>query len=686
MDCWWSGLRKAIDDNKHNYAREDVDRNESEVMNYISGHYKQALHRLPPSLAPFVDEAGVCLGFLDPVSNIIASAVAFKDWTEASQERRGKKRKRSKKQGKRTATSGDSDGEAAPRTERTIYSFYPEGSGSIESRSLLGLLAFLTTYFRHLPGREAMRYLRLAKADLLVAVRLIEQDRDADEFSIDGLAVRTALTCAVPSRRDLSAPFADVDTRPPRRFNSEPMRRAISRLPCITEKMLATYDPELALRKVLLDRIHGFYLEAISRFPTPCLRSRHHRGLLKGGHCYGPFDPVTNIVINTIWYDTVFPPHQEFEADMICDESLARTERRSLDGLVTFVKTLFPALSKYDTTRFLLFENARLDRVISRAVQDYPTSVPLSDAYKAAARAAHHPNSTALANLVTVILPGKEENLKSLIEAKRVLSPDDIQTISAILSQNDPPRDQSARIVEELTPRASQIVSAAKKEFEAHQSLIRKRVQAALKKHAREKREEYELHAICGVNVEIPKDDSSACFGDEDEYPHSHINILARLKGLQGSRVSDAAPTLLFIQCSNGSEDMEDIHFLCTPVSESSKDVGRWFHCERDGINIVHPSSATYFGQSFDFEVIARGEHSVNNEEIVRCWDHKTIFADTSEYDCLYFDPAWDSGSAARLNRDAKMEEYEGEDEDYLPQSVSDKIDDVLNKMVAIIG
>uniref|UniRef100_A0A0A9B882 PIR2-like helical domain-containing protein n=1 Tax=Arundo donax TaxID=35708 RepID=A0A0A9B882_ARUDO len=59
--------------------------------------------------------------------------------------------------------------------------------------------------------------------------------------------------------------------------------------------------------QVLLERIHGFYLEAISRIPAPCLRSRHHRGLLKAGHCYGPFDTVTNIIVNTISYDTAFP-------------------------------------------------------------------------------------------------------------------------------------------------------------------------------------------------------------------------------------------------------------------------------------------------------------------------------------------------------------------------------------------
>jgi hypothetical protein len=80
---------------------------------------------------------------------------------------------------------------------------------------------------------------------------------------------------------------------------------------------------------------------------------------------------------------------------------------------------------------------------------------------------------------------------------------------------------------------------------------------------------EYELLAICGVNAQIPEPGSSSYFAGCDGYPYSHANIWARQKGW----LADAAPTLLFIQCSNDSEDNKDIP-LCLPVSESSKDAG----------------------------------------------------------------------------------------------------------------
>ncbi|TVU30306.1 hypothetical protein EJB05_21920, partial [Eragrostis curvula] len=604
-----------------NYSSESVDRNESAVMDYIHGYYKEALNRLPDSLISLVDKAGFCLGFLDPISNIIANTAAYKgapsQADKQSHQEEGrlvKKRKRSqagtkKSSGSKSEGALGQDGEAISAED-----------SSIAARSLDGLVTFLTTYFRYLPYSEALRYLRLAKADLLVAVRLIEMDRGTKAFTIHQLTTKIALICAalsairpkviksaraandpkitglVYSSLTLASRLGEVSpllatqgclrSSTLRRLSNlskqgmhgtadprELMYHAISRLPPKTEKTPLPYDLEVSLMKVLLNRIHGFYLKAISCIPAPCLCSLYHRGLLMAGHCYGPFDPVTNIILNTIWYDTVFPPQRDFKVDMICDEILARTECRSLHGLITFATILFPTLSTYDAMRYLLFHNARLDSVISRAKLDgYETSIPPFDAYKAAADVAKHPNPHALANCATGLFLQEGEKLNSLLEVKGSLSPDDVQTISISLSQRyDRPR-KPVRLVQKLSSHASGVVSHKRKEFEAHQSSIRKRVQAALKHHAQLEAsaygKDYELLVICGVNDQISKDGKLGYFDNYDGYPYSHINVWARLTGPQSS---DAAPTLFFIQCSNDSEDM-DSYFLCVPVSQSSED------------------------------------------------------------------------------------------------------------------
>ncbi|KAK3153972.1 hypothetical protein QOZ80_2BG0184040 [Eleusine coracana subsp. coracana] len=177
MDAGLRRIHEAVCDvRKRNYSREGVGSIRSAVMSYIHGYYKDALDRVPPSLIPLIKKAGFCFGFLDPVSNIIANTVSF-GRLMAEQGRHEKKRKRSR--------AGTSNNEKMNIT------------GDIEARSLEGLVVFLTSYFRYLPDEEALRYLRMSKADLLVAVHLIEEDRDSsDAFNIDLETTKISTTCA----------------------------------------------------------------------------------------------------------------------------------------------------------------------------------------------------------------------------------------------------------------------------------------------------------------------------------------------------------------------------------------------------------------------------------------------------------------------------------------------------------
>jgi hypothetical protein len=97
------------------------------------------------------------------------------------------------------------------------------------------------------------------------------------------------------------------------------------------------------LRGQLLDVIHGVYLKAISMLPVRALREGHLlHSLLIAGHCYGPLDPVSNIVINTIWYDAFFPLSRDIAsqigtADILDARCMHRVESRSIDGLVAYL-------------------------------------------------------------------------------------------------------------------------------------------------------------------------------------------------------------------------------------------------------------------------------------------------------------------------------------------------------------
>ncbi|KAM0893099.1 hypothetical protein ACQ4PT_025349 [Festuca glaucescens] len=703
--------RMIIDGLDHMDRRQEgIQHNKSVAMNHIHDYYKKALDRLPPELIPSLLEAGFCFGFLDPVSNIISNTVIHELG-------KGKKRKRPRRA---TGSTKKSTSEAENRRARckTIsqiiesskdFPMKPNRSGSegagIAVWSIRGLATFLTSYFRYLTIQDALRYLRLSKADLLVAVHLIQEDYCSTyTFTMHDMTAKISLGCAaissamhpgvVPafvSRSILLASHVDevsslllptnscccisrstinrlselftltndmIDDDPRR-----PMQHAISRMQQCRGRRKTAVVPavglDYSLKLLLLDKIHVLYLKAISRIPRHELCSRHHRGLLKAGHCYGPFDPVTNIILNSIWYDTVFPAEREFEIEMISTKKLARIECLSLEGLVAYVCALFPAFSAYQATRYLLISNAQLDRAIMGAKEDgHDQAFPFShsEAYDAASLAACHPSPTAFVEFATGVVPTMGETLRLTLKVNRMLSSSDVCTISETLSQKFPP-SKSPKLVPDLNMHASNIIAGKRMKFKAFQSAIVKRVKAALLRYAQQVGQEYELHVICDVNAEIPEHGICYIPGDY-KYPFSHMNILAKRKGSQIAD-ADAVPTLFFIECSNIDEDVAS---LCCPILEPSKDAGRCFHCECEGIKIIHPPSETYHGRCTEFEDMASGKNPVSNEELISQGKYGTLFIDTMEDDCVYFDSSWDGDFAVSIN---EMEQDRDEEDDF---------------------
>ncbi|RLM99353.1 hypothetical protein C2845_PM06G11440 [Panicum miliaceum] len=357
-------------------SRKEEAEHRSRLLAKIHNAYSKALERLAahnkarlPVAMRIRGGGGFCFGLLDPTSNIIANTFILCPRDPAAYKGRG-------------------DEAAACGVEKELK--------ELESRSLDGMVTFLSRFFPYLADCEAVRYLLLADADLLVATRIIVVDRRMKRFGSSepaveealGMALRCAALAAqhpdpdlfvgawltISSRLDEAVSLlAKVRRRSPssRIHNLEKLlhgpppqvddsrgslllawQLAMSRRP--VPRIIPYQNTSTGLKRVLLDAIHGFYLQALARLPAGELHSRYERSLLMAGHCYGPLDPVSNIIVNTIWYDAVFPPAMELELGMVSTPGLLRIETRSMYGLVSFLCTHYHHLNFHRATRCLL--------------------------------------------------------------------------------------------------------------------------------------------------------------------------------------------------------------------------------------------------------------------------------------------------------------------------------------------
>ncbi|CAO2044698.1 unnamed protein product [Urochloa humidicola] len=665
-----------------------------EILDIIYGHYKEALDALPledmSSLGPRLLAAGVCFGFANPVTNIIANTLSFRD-PDGGAKNRKRKRKRKPK------TKNASGEEARSREE--VLSKIVAGDGpsppearTVAERSLEGLVSFLTSYFRYLPNWDALRYLSLARANLLVAVSLIQKDRcyrrRKDLLRISSPAVKTALKCAALSARQpnsddfLSGCFALVSHINKITRTLSPTSEGFCRLTVqdigLLSQLLASprklkrsdkpmdlvaeqfHDPESeiaassiedvpghlteSLRGLLMDRAKEHYLKAVSRFPMKDLQTHLHRGLVKAGFCFGPFDPVSNIIVNTVWYDTAFPPLKEFEVDMIC--TLGHVESRSVNGLMAFVHSCSPVMTERKAMVYLLKSNLNVWKAIRMAISEgCDVSICDDNGYKAAAKAAYHPNPEAYCEFVMQSLSAVTSSVRSLLQASTMLPSSEILRLSALLSF---PRVESLEPTIQLTEDALNQIGNYKEDFLTQQSFVRRKVEAALRKYEQSKGCCYDLGVICGVNDSVGKE--MGIFYTKYEYTHANF----------WASQDDGTTTLFFAEFSND----EDSNYepTCYPVCRLSTEV-RCCYCEYHGIRIVHPIQNCWEGVS-GFEKIASGEQYFTNTEIVSCAkliDNRVgifvqdyIYLD-SAHDAKLIQDVNDAERVVKLDMDAEM-------------------------------
>jgi hypothetical protein len=278
-----------------------------------------------------------------------------------------------------------------------------------------------------------------------------------------------------------------------------------------------------SLEMSLYSTIHGFYLKALAMLPSHA--ARHHlRGVLLAGHCYGPMDPVSNIIIGTVWYDANFPlqdaarPTQAH--DIVDPLPMLRTVSRSLHGLVALLHaTSAMKLPLHEILKYLCYVQCDLSVMLQPHLhQDGRSPSP----FAAAATAAQHPQASAFAGFLTSLAPTKLDQLRSLMMTATAMDcPLSHQSLTLIYSIL---REETSATMIPWRPRPPKLCNAAlsiltrkREAYAQQQRFIRGRIEQLLQDYAVANPSEpsYDLDFVCGAALA------------DHTHPRYHVNFMA---------------------------------------------------------------------------------------------------------------------------------------------------------------
>ncbi|KAM3241019.1 hypothetical protein ACQJBY_054196 [Aegilops geniculata] len=620
-------------------ADQDLDPGiEKELLAKIQRYYKQRVN---------IGE-GFCFGLLDPVSNIVVNeAIALTTKLAAVDEE------------DKAELAEDSHGLPRPILR------------SSSERSLDGLVAFLAALFPYLTNYRAVWYLDKADLDPLVAACLIIKHRGMEPTfrlvsDTTAAAVEMALRCAAAAAHHpdpckfalgwkllspslykistlLSPPYAAQD--PALLIDICPLfeQPEPPALLVLEEAWRSAYvrsssnlnHPEMqvplvpTLRRVLLTTIHGYYLEALACLPKDKMRShQYHHSLLQAGHCYGPLDLVSNIILNTLWYAKAYPLklEKEIEIEAISTRALLRIALRSLYGLISFLCTRHPTLTPGGAMQQLQLAGAYLQKADDPSHGDGGVE---QEAYTTAAKAARHPKPLEQAHF----LGSSNSLLKGLLEHLHHKEPAKVCTLlDSVQALADTQETKNTKV---LGPRAYNDVMRMIGNFWNRHTSVVGMANSAIDMYNKKSQAQpsYELHVICGVNEYVggranpmmPFVRTCLC---------SHINFLA-------TQVGGTSPKLFFAECRN-VDSKEAV--LCCPVAMPlpGTEQVRCLYCESRGATIVHPTKESFLGRDREFEKMFRGEGVTNNHLISESY-YITLRLDNMEEDKIYGDYRCDS-------------------------------------------
>ncbi|VAI12197.1 unnamed protein product [Triticum turgidum subsp. durum] len=339
-----------------------------------------------------------------------------------------------------------------------------------------------------------------------------------------------------------------------------------------------------SLRMRLHSTIHAIYLKVFTMLPRSM---RLIRDILFAGHCYGPMDPVSNIIVNSIWHSIFYPlPLTEIEEYHIIDAlSMLRVEVRSLEGLITLVRGNFDSgCSTQQVMEHLSLKCCDLSQETHTLQQ-----------CAAAAAAARHPQHAALGSFLASLTPNVLYDLRRLLTTgtNGVISPESLGQIEQFLRYKAVTLDPEPRKVSELCEEAKVTLQRMKSYYDSMSLYLCSKLEQLLQKYASEHPLEpkYVLTVICGMVAGSESLDRE-CY---------HVNFVA------ASKSRTAGNKLFFAELNWSCPGEQAKPDFCCPLPLIH--TGRCYYGKGTARKIVYPDSVDFL--ECDHDITADGtEHT----------------------------------------------------------------------------
>uniref|UniRef100_A0A0D9XYL3 Uncharacterized protein n=1 Tax=Leersia perrieri TaxID=77586 RepID=A0A0D9XYL3_9ORYZ len=393
-------------------------------------------------------------------------------------------------------------------------------------------------------------------------------------------------------------------------FNTPAMEVNLSK--CIVVKCSSAqvkYDDDdsppcehiLSINMCLLDAIHCFYIRALAALPLPAMgtgdddstmcRSRLLQAFVVSGHCYGPLDPVSNIIVNTVWYNIACPhlssdqdnDEVELTQDIFDTDDISCLVSDSLCGLVALIRAINGApLSKHDAMEYLWFRQCDLTLELQQTVM-----TTKKNPYDAAVKASKQ--YTLLGKFLKSFSGKKLDSLRCMMESIHDDSPCVISNANWE-KLNTMIKEQLCLVLgtRKTLHGPQDFVAIRDSAYASQQMFIRNKIEQLLDMYSRQHSWElrYKLDLVCGV--EGLKSNYRRCY---------HANFLASAVLHPGDDRKTALPTpvrtreLFFAVFWESQPDRLNSKPICCPIQDCNASVGRCSFCGEES-KIFHPPCA----------------------------------------------------------------------------------------------